>query len=238
MIRRTNIAVGSLIAATVLMMPLLLTSAAASASTVQATGDVTCAIIGSLHFSPALTYGGTATTDTVKVKIHLSGCNTSDSSNVTSTDFSGHGAGTFITNSDNCAHLAESLPLPFAGNMKIAWTARIGVHNVGVTYLRLVDVKTFLVGTYNGNPGFTFPYTPGSATATGSFAGPVSGEVDDSLSSTVLAHDCGFPGFDPRSGTLKTPFAASRNGRAKTPQLKVLNIGAGRGTAGMLPPGA
>ncbi len=85
---------------------------AGAATPVTLSGTITCAVTGSVHFSPALVNGG-STADTVSVKAKLTGCSGPGASQGGVTLSSGHLAATASsTINNNCGAVFNGSDLP------------------------------------------------------------------------------------------------------------------------------
>jgi hypothetical protein len=160
---------------------------AGAAPPVDATGSVACTgAAGLAKFSPALSSSGTATSDGATFKVNLNGCSASGTTNVTSPNFTGHASGTLTASSNSCATLAGSQAV--TGTLTIRWTGKAGTAKLNNTVVTMTSLTGVVTGA-NGNPGFTFS----SQSASGSFAGSVSGELDSAQTALALGMKCAGP---------------------------------------------
>ena len=167
---------------------------------VNRSGTVTCNdVIGTAQTSPPLVPGGTATSDTVKLNVHLLECHASGSNVPSGVTFKGTGGGTFLATTSNCDELSTGNPFALVGMLNVKWVInkKAVPGGIGPSHLNFTTVTPILDGEYiPGNAGFTFSSVPVS----GSFSpGPASGEVDSTVSGATLAAECPPSGSDESS---------------------------------------
>ncbi len=147
----------------------------------DASGTVSCSsVTGLLKFSPPLSFSGSASSDTVSVKLVFHGCDAGGGSNVTSSNFNGKGKGTLTASSNNCNNLAGTQPV--SGSVKVSWTGKDKSAHINPSTITFNSFTGTPAGA-NGNVGFTFANQPVS----GSFSGTISGELDTNESAAQAA---------------------------------------------------
>lgn len=145
-----------------------------------ATGKVTCTgITGTIAFVPPLTNSGSKA-EITHVTLTASGCSTAGSNVATLT--SGRGSATITDSTNSCAGITTSKPV----KVTVVWTPA----TVRPTVVSFSGYK--VAANASGEYGFTLPDTGGSATVTGSFAGPTASAATYSNSTAAqIAAACG-----------------------------------------------
>jgi hypothetical protein len=175
----------SAVALSVSLVAAVGTSAASAATAVAATGSFKCtSVSGKTSYAPALTTSGDSSSITSTVKLTLSGCTISGTTNVT-TGLVGKAKGSFIldaTNADNCASSPTDAGSNYHngttvnGSLTIDWKAKAGKDKLLPS---VVSVSARVRGTNDGSPatyfgGYQRDPNDGDGTATiasgGSFA--------------------------------------------------------------------
>ncbi len=178
-------------------------SAWAGSPPVNGTGTLSCTgASGLLKFNPPLNFTG-GSSETVGVKVTLTGCNASGG-NVTTPNFTGKGKGTISASSNNCTNLAGQQSV--SGSVTIKWSGKAGKSKLNTSTLTLTQITGTASGS-NGNVGFTFS----NQSLSGSFAGSTSGEVDSNQNASEAAAAC-----NSKKGMKKLTLVAGSVSQAAT----------------------
>jgi len=189
--------------------------ASAASLPVNGIGAIACSgATGTLSFALPLSSSGPASSDTATVKIKFVGCSV-PGGNVTTSSFDGKATGTVVFPTQQCTTLNATNAV--SGSLAIVWTGKAGKAKLNASTLAFTSLTGVQSGQ-NGNVGFTFTHQ----TATGSFGGPLSGELDSNASAATFNgtgnHECHAPVQAKGVKSLKVVAGSLATGIAIAPE--------------------